>query len=66
MKFHEYFPCGLGDEPDTKQAFTLHGILARVLPQETNLPELSSLFATHCLDMIKPSVEFHEYIPYGL
>ena len=29
-------------------------------------PELSSLFATHCLDMIKASVKFHEYSRYGL
>ena len=21
---------------------------------------------THCLDMIKPSVKYHEYIPYSL
>ena len=35
-----------------------------VIPKP-KLPELSSLFATHRLDMIKPPVKFNEYIPYG-
>ena len=28
--------------------------------------ELSSLFMTHCLNVMYAPVKFHEYIPYGL
>ena len=28
--------------------------------------ELSSMFITHCLNVMHASVNFHKYIPYGL
>ena len=33
------------------------------LIQKLNKPELSSLYMIHCLNMIKPSVKFLEYVP---
>ena len=30
------------------------------------MPELSSLFMTHQLNVMHAPVQFHEYIPYGL
>ena len=34
--------------------------------QKAKMQELSSLFMTHCLNMMHAYVKFHEYIPYGL
>ena len=31
-----------------------------------NKQELSSMFITHCLNVMHASVNFHKYIPYGL
>ena len=31
-----------------------------------NKQELSSMFITHCLNIMHASVNFHKYIPYGL
>ena len=31
-----------------------------------NKQELSSMFITHCLNVMHASVKFHKYIPYGL
>ena len=36
------------------------------LIQKPKLPELCSMFPTHCLNMIQRSVKFYEYIQYGL
>ena len=30
------------------------------------MQELSSLFMTHCLNVMHAPIKFHEYIPYGL
>ena len=34
--------------------------------QKPKMPELSSLFMTHRLNVMYAPVKFHEYIPYGL
>ena len=34
--------------------------------QKTKMQGLSSLFMTHCLNVMHPPVKFHEYIPYCL
>ena len=34
--------------------------------QKPKMPELSSLFMTHYLNVMHAPVQFHEYIPYGL
>ena len=34
--------------------------------QKAKMQELSSLFMTHCLNMMHAPVKFHEYIPYSL
>ena len=34
--------------------------------QKPKMQELSSLFMTHCLNVMYAPVKFHEYIPYGL
>ena len=34
--------------------------------QRPKMQELSSLFMTHCLNVMHVPVKFHEYIPYGL
>ena len=34
--------------------------------QKPNKQELSSLFMTHCLNVMHAPVKFHKYIPYGL
>ena len=34
--------------------------------QKAKMQELSSLFMTHCLNVLHAPVKFHEYIPYGL
>ena len=34
--------------------------------QKPKIPELSSLFMTHRLNVMYAPVKFHEYIPYGL
>ena len=34
--------------------------------QKAEMQELSSLFMTHCLNVMHAPVKFHEYIPYGL
>ena len=47
-----------------EESITLQGFKARGLESKTDLPELSFLFPTYHLNMIKPSVKFHEYIPY--
>ena len=33
---------------------------------KSNKEELSSMFITHCLNVMHASVNFHKYIPYGL
>ena len=43
-----------------------HDQIPRGVIQKPKWPKLSSLFVTHHLDMIKPSVKFHESIPYSL
>ena len=34
--------------------------------QKPKMQELSSLFMTHCLNVMHAPIKFHEYIPYGL
>ena len=34
--------------------------------QKPKMQELSSLFMTHCLNVMYAPVKFHEYIPYSL
>ena len=34
--------------------------------KKPNKQELSSLFMTHCLNVMHAPVKFHKYIPYGL
>ena len=34
--------------------------------QKSNMQELSSLFMTHCFNVMHAPVKFHEYISYGL
>ena len=34
--------------------------------QKSKMPQLSSLFMTHRLNVMHAPVWFHEYIPYGL
>ena len=34
--------------------------------QKPKMQELSSLFMTHCLNVMHAPVKFHEYIPNGL
>ena len=34
--------------------------------QKPKMPELSSLFMTHRLNVMHAPIKFHEYIPYGL
>ena len=34
--------------------------------QKAKMQELSSLFMTHCLNVLHSPVRFHEYVPYGL
>ena len=34
--------------------------------QKQKMQELSSLFMTHCLNVMRAPLKFHEYIPYGL
>ena len=34
--------------------------------QKPKMQGLSSLFTTHCLNVMYAPVKFHEYIPYGL
>ena len=34
--------------------------------QKPQMKELSSLFMTHCLNVMQAPVKFHEYIPYSL
>ena len=34
--------------------------------QKPKMQELSSLFMTHCLNVMYAPVKFHDYIPYGL
>ena len=34
--------------------------------QKPKLQEVSSLFMTHCLNVMHAFIKFHEYIPYGL
>ena len=64
MKFHEYIQYGLGVIISQTQIFSITPFVfwQRGLIQKLNYPELSPLLATHCLDMIQPSVKFHEYI----
>ena len=45
----------------TKWILVNEGIISKLKKRE-----LSFLTVTHCLDKIRPSVKFHEYIPYGL
>ena len=33
--------------------------------QKQKMQELSSLFTTHCLNVMHAPIKFHEYIPYG-
>ena len=50
-----------------KELWSRHSCLAYThRRKKTKLPEFSSLFKKHSLDMIKSSVKFHEYIPHGL
>ena len=34
--------------------------------QKPKMQELSSLFMTHCINVMHALVKFHEYIPYSL
>ena len=34
--------------------------------QKQKMQELSSLFMTHCINVMHALVKFHEYIPYSL
>ena len=34
--------------------------------QKQKMQELSSLFMTHCINVMHALVKFHEYIPFGL
>ena len=38
----------------------------REIIQKPKMQELSSLFMTHCLNVMHALIKFHEYIPYDL
>ena len=63
VKFHKYIPYGLGDGLHTVYYMELS---QGQIIQKPNKQELSSLFMTHCLNVVHASVKFHKYIPYGL
>ena len=71
LKFHEYTPYRLGLWLETMFCSTHVRTQGRaevkIYGPETELPRVFfSFFATHCANMLYPSVKFHEYIPYGL
>ena len=64
VKFHKYIPYGLGVIClDTVYYMELS---QGQIIQKPNKQELSSLFMTHCLNVMHASVYFHKHIPYSL
>ena len=64
VKFHKNIPYGLGVMARTQ--FYYMELSQRQIIQKMNKQELSSLFMTHCLNVMHAPVKFHKYIPYGL
>ena len=62
VKFHEYISYGLGVMAWTQ----LTDGTKSSGNNSPKMPELSSLFMTHRLNVMYAPVKFHEYIPYGL
>ena len=50
----------------TKLSEKFHDLIPKEVIKKTNLSELFSMFATHCLNMIQLFVKLNEYIQYGL
>ena len=64
VKFHKYIPYHLGCYgPDT--VYYMAPSQGQII-QKPNKQKLSSLFMTHCLNVIHVPVKFHKYIPYRL
>ena len=64
VKFHEYIPYSLGVMARTR--LTIWNLVKGKIIQKPKMQELSSLFMTHRLSVMRALVNFHEYIPYGL
>ena len=64
VKFHEYIPYSLGVMAQTR--LTIWNLVKGKIIQKPKMQELSSLFMTHRLSVMRALVNFHEYIPYGL
>ena len=63
VKFHEYIPYNFRSYgPDTVYYMQLRQ--GKII-QKQKMQELSSLFMTHCINMMHALVKFHEYIPYS-
>ena len=64
IKFHEYIPYDFGSNgPDT--VYYMELCQGQII-HKPKMQELSSLFMTHCLNVMHAPVKFHEYIPYAL
>ena len=63
VKFHEYIPYVRSYNPDTVYYMELS---PGEIIQKPKTQELSSLFMTHCLNVMHALVKIHEYIPYRL
>ena len=63
VKFHEYLVRFNSYGPDTVYYMELS---QGQIIQKSKMQELSSLFMTHCLNVMRAPVTFNEYIPYGL
>ena len=67
MKFHKYIPYGLRVMSGHKESMSTTWVFGkRVNLKKKKKLKLFSLFWTHPVNMIKPSVKFHRYIPYGV
>ena len=63
VTFQKYIPYGLGVMAQTVYYMELS---QGQIIQKPHKQELSSLFMTHCLNVMHAPVKFHKYILYGL
>ena len=64
VKFHEYIPYSLGVMARTPVYFMQ--LRQMKIIQKQKMQELSSMFMTHCINVMHALVKFHEHIPYSL
>ena len=62
VKFYKYILYGLGVIAQTWNTMELS---QGQIIHKSNKQALSSLFMTHCLNVMHAPVKFHKYIPYG-